>query len=117
MNRAEAIKALIAGKAVERAQNVRVNLLRWHEENGVQVCIEDRWHNEEGSGAHQYREAWKPREFLDRWVEVQSFEKAELAGYQNGKPTAMCCDGQTVGATWDSPLPTYGYWVKRKASK
>lgn len=124
MNRAEAIKALIAGKKVERVYKGGGLRLRWHEEHGIQIenivthSLAGRWLSESGDTYNTYREVFEPRVFLDVWEEVQTFEEAERAtkignerfGIYESRIAEEAVEPWTSGTTEI-------IWVKRKAGK
>lgn len=122
MNRAEATLALIAGKPVERVFPgcLRADPLRWHASHGLQFQSEDgKWMNESGDDLfYEYREVWQARVFLDRWIEVKTFEEAEPAGEYYGKPIAFRVRVRPDTAEYIEGFPadtdTAGYWVRRK---
>lgn len=91
MNRAEATEALQAGKRVERViPGGTVQPMRWHGTQGMQVQFgSDYWEAESngtGDDVERYRLA-EPRVFLGVWREVD--EPAEIAGYDEGRPSYM----------------------------
>jgi len=125
MTRGEAIKALIAGKKVERfnvdTAGESIWPLRWDDQGGLLVLFKGHWVIECGfidsnAGDFKYREIWEPRIFLDVWEEVRTFEEAEPAGAAQGRPLAVYVD---KGGFLNTAPVEYlsGYWAKRKAGK
>jgi hypothetical protein len=122
MTRAEATIALIAGKKIERYSYECVQPMRWDAVHGVQWRPDgmlERWRNENGDSSWQYREAFTPREFLGKWIEVRTFDEAEDAGVgAEGRILRMHCTTYRESRFLEARPATKeqdGYWVARKA--
>lgn len=121
LTRAEAIKALIAGKNIERVTPGGVFRwpLRWSDD-GPQVQSHGNWSNEcvaDGHG-YTYREVFTPRTFLCRWEEVQTFEEAEKANEDGMLRFLWCADEGKVDTYSDKVcFETGDCWVRRIPGK
>lgn len=120
MTRAEAIKALIAGKKVERFalfdSGELVQRLSWHETEGLIVHYNgDSWTCE--GGGYQYREVFEPRVFLGVWEEVKTFEDAEPAN-EDGSKRFMWdeVDEEILSFKSNIGMSQGDCWVRRKAT-
>jgi hypothetical protein len=128
MTRAEATIALIAGKKIERiSANDIVAPMRFDSVHGVQVGNiratpgHMQWNAEtpEGLSFVGYREAFTPREFLGKWIEVRTFDEAEDAGVgAEGRILRMHCTTYRESRFLEARPATKeqnGRWVARKA--
>ena len=114
MTRAEATKALIEGKQVERVTGAYSHALEWHEEHGMIRADADSRFND-GVTYRLTEPEREPRVFLGRWIEC-SWHDAEPAGTNDHDlPVRL----RLVQQENETLLPrtggtlTEGYWVKR----
>lgn len=120
MTRGEAVKALIAGKHVDRTlRGTFAQRLRWSDERGLQVLAGEEWVDECSDPTCAYREVWTPRVFLGVWEEVKTFEEAEKAS-ESGRTRHWWCERDRCVYSADNGdicLEAGDYWVKRKAGR
>lgn len=123
MSRGDAIRALIAGRNVERlTPNGQIKWpMRWSDD-GPQIMVDDNgtYENEYVADCHGFVYCEAPRTFLGVWKEVETFKDAEKAN-ESGDVRTRCVLGQNGYACLDTRADdvegSSGFWVRRIPGK
>lgn len=122
MSRGDAIKALIAGRSIERtsADGLVKWPMRWSDDNGPQIVCGDERQNECVSVHDNFIYRETPRVFLGVWEEVETFKEAEKAN-ECGSLRTRCVIGSNgygcLNTLADDVEGSSGFWVRRIPGK